>query len=190
MGTRRGARLIPLVVSPSNHATPRERSNAADGPFSQPASPSEQAGPPSTPAGAELAATPGFAARYGLRGCARPFQRTRQGTWRFELLGVPTQWAPSLNLPGRAAVQPRLTTKPAPGTGLPPASSTVPTACYQVLILRHHGTHTSCIDHQESKFPIIAFRHLAPKWSPVPFIHPPRSTPRTLGTAWRSPRRY
>jgi hypothetical protein len=41
MGTRRGARLIPLVVSLSNHAAPRERAGypsggwvPADGPFS------------------------------------------------------------------------------------------------------------------------------------------------------------
>jgi hypothetical protein len=34
MGTRRGARLIPLVVSLSNHAAPREGGNAADEPFS------------------------------------------------------------------------------------------------------------------------------------------------------------
>jgi len=29
MGARRGARLIPLVVSLSNHAAPRERANLA-----------------------------------------------------------------------------------------------------------------------------------------------------------------
>ena len=40
MGTRRGARLIPLVVSLSNHAAPRECGGthrgwvSADGPFS------------------------------------------------------------------------------------------------------------------------------------------------------------
>ena len=48
-------------------------------------------------------ATPGFAARYGLRDCARPFERARQGTWCVGLPGVPTSWVPSLKLPGRAA---------------------------------------------------------------------------------------
>ena len=48
-------------------------------------------------------ATPGFAARYGLRGCALTSVSARQGTWCFGLPGVPTQWVPSLKLPGRAA---------------------------------------------------------------------------------------
>jgi len=48
-------------------------------------------------------ATPGFAARYGLRGCAPTSVSARRGTWCFGLPGVPTQWVPSLELPGRAA---------------------------------------------------------------------------------------
>ena len=59
-------------------------------------------------------ATPGFAARYGLRGCARPCGRARQGT---RCLGLPL--APPSNYPGAL---------PAPGAGLPPASSRVSTA--------------------------------------------------------------
>ena len=49
------------------------------------------------------AATPGVAARYGLRGCARRCRRARQGTRCSGLPGVPTPWVPSLKLPGRAA---------------------------------------------------------------------------------------
>ena len=59
-------------------------------------------------------ATPGFAARYGLRGCAHPFGRARQGT---RCLGLPL--TPPSSYPGAL---------PAPGAGLPPASSRVSTA--------------------------------------------------------------
>lgn len=45
----------------------------------------------------------GFAARYGLRGCALTSVSARQGTWGSGLPGVPTGWVPSLKLPGRAA---------------------------------------------------------------------------------------
>ena len=48
-------------------------------------------------------ATPGFAARYGLRGCASARADACQGTWCFGLPGVPTPWVPSLELPGRTA---------------------------------------------------------------------------------------
>jgi hypothetical protein len=48
-------------------------------------------------------ATPGFAARYGLRGCAPTSASARQGIRCFGLPGVPTAWVPSLELPGRAA---------------------------------------------------------------------------------------
>ncbi len=61
-------------------------------------------------------ATPGFAARYGLRGCALP-RSARQGTWCF---GLPL--TPPSSYPGAL---------PAPGAGLPPASSRVSTACYR-----------------------------------------------------------
>ncbi len=59
-------------------------------------------------------ATAGFAARYGLRGCARPFGRARQGTQRFRLPVTP----PSSYLGAL----------PTPRAGLPPASPTVSTA--------------------------------------------------------------
>ena len=59
-------------------------------------------------------ATPGFAARYGLRDCARPFRRARQGTW---CSGLPR--TPPSSYPGAL---------PAPGAGLSPASSRVSTA--------------------------------------------------------------
>jgi hypothetical protein len=65
-------------------------------------------------------ATPGFAARYGLRGCTLTRVSARQGTrW----IGLPL--APPSSYPGAL---------PAPGAGLPPASSRVSTACYQVPV--------------------------------------------------------
>ena len=48
-------------------------------------------------------ATPGFAVRYGLRGCAPARADACQGTWCFGLPGVPAERVPSLKLPGRAA---------------------------------------------------------------------------------------
>ena len=60
-------------------------------------------------------ATAGFAARCGLRDCARPPGRARQGTW---CCGLPLT-PPSSYLGGL----------PTPRAGLPPASLTVSTAC-------------------------------------------------------------
>jgi hypothetical protein len=68
-------------------------------------------------------ATPGFAARYGLRDCARPFRRARQGTW---CSGLPR--TPPSSYPGAL---------PAPGAGLSPASSRVSTAYCPVPFLRY-----------------------------------------------------
>jgi hypothetical protein len=65
-------------------------------------------------------ATPGFAARYGLRGCARPFERARQGTRCFGLPRTPPSSYP-------AAL-------PASGAGLSPASSRISTAYYRTPI--------------------------------------------------------
>ena len=59
-------------------------------------------------------ATPGFATRYGLRGCPLPSGSGRQGTQRFGLPLAP----PSSYLGGL----------PSPRAGLPPASHTVSTA--------------------------------------------------------------
>ena len=63
-------------------------------------------------------ATPGFAARYGLQGCALTSVSARQGT---RCSGLPL--APPSSYPGAL---------PAPGAGLPPASSNVSTACSPV----------------------------------------------------------
>jgi hypothetical protein len=59
-------------------------------------------------------ATPGFAARYGLRGCVLPCGSTRQRTRCFRLPVTPLS-----SYPGAL---------PSPGAGLPPASLTVSTA--------------------------------------------------------------
>ncbi len=52
-----------------------------------------------------------------MRACARPFGRVRQGTWCFRL-----PLTPPSSYPGAL---------PAPGAGLPSASSRVSTACYR-----------------------------------------------------------
>jgi len=65
-------------------------------------------------------ATPGFAARYGLRGCALTSMSARQGTW---CSGLPR--TPPSSYPGAL---------PAPGAGLSPASSRVSTAYCPVPI--------------------------------------------------------
>ena len=74
-------------------------------------------------------ATPGFAARYGLQGCALTSVSIRQGT---RCSGLPR--TPPSSYPGAL---------PAPGAGLPPASSNVSTAYCPVPILAPNDASTS-----------------------------------------------